>query len=96
MLTRIGMANLVSLMSYERNSYHNMSKLIFYLVIAILIYWLLNNRKSKHMKKETLVEPIEDMVCCRHCGIHLPKSEAILIHKDYYCCKEHCNQHANN
>ncbi len=73
-----------------------MGKLIFYVVIAILIYWLINNRKSKQEKKETPSESIEDMVSCTYCGIHLPKSEAISNRNNYFCCNEHCNQHTNS
>ena len=31
----------------------------------------------------------EDMVRCAQCGVHLPKSEAILARGDFYCCDEH-------
>lgn len=72
-----------------------MGKLIFYVIIAILIYWIINNRKSKQEKKETLLEPIEDMVSCSYCGIHLPKSEAIRDRNNYFCSDEHYHQHTN-
>ncbi|MCE7914364.1 MAG: hypothetical protein DYH15_06670 [Nitrosomonas sp. PRO4] len=73
-----------------------MGKLILYIIIAILIYWLIKNRKQKHAKNETPIDPIEDMVSCKHCGIHLPKSEAIYDSNQYFCCKEHCIQHTNS
>ncbi|HYJ19425.1 MAG TPA: PP0621 family protein [Burkholderiales bacterium] len=31
----------------------------------------------------------EDMVRCRVCGIHLPKSEAITSRGDIFCTREH-------
>jgi uncharacterized protein len=29
------------------------------------------------------------MVQCANCGVHLPKSEGIEQHGQYYCCVEH-------
>lgn len=31
----------------------------------------------------------EDMVRCGQCGVHLPKSEAILSRGEFFCCDEH-------
>jgi len=31
----------------------------------------------------------EDMVRCRICGVHLPKSEAVTSRGEIYCSKEH-------
>lgn len=69
-----------------------MGKLIFYIIIAILIYWVIKNRQSKKEKAQTLLESVEDMVSCTHCGVHLPKSEAITSpNNKYFCCTEHRN-----
>lgn len=73
-----------------------MGKLIFYIIIAILVYWIIKNRKSRKAKKETPLEPIEDMVSCAYCGIHLPKGEAISDRNRYFCSNEHCHQHINS
>lgn len=32
---------------------------------------------------------IESMVSCAHCGIYMPRSEALLIGKRTWCCEEH-------
>jgi uncharacterized protein len=29
------------------------------------------------------------MVACQHCGLHLPRSEALTHGKHHYCCAEH-------
>lgn len=31
----------------------------------------------------------EDMVRCVVCGVHLPRSEAILSRGEFFCCDEH-------
>jgi len=33
--------------------------------------------------------PPEAMVRCAHCGIHLPSSDALLRHGQFWCCEEH-------
>jgi len=69
-----------------------MGKLFFYILIALLIYWII---KSRHSKKDTDIsnqDSIEDTVNCVHCGVYLPKSEAIRQQDKYFCCQEHCDQ----
>jgi uncharacterized protein len=29
------------------------------------------------------------MVACDHCGVHLPRDEAITLDTRHYCCAEH-------
>lgn len=33
--------------------------------------------------------PVEDMVKCAHCGVNLPRSEAIYSSGDFFCTPEH-------
>ena len=35
------------------------------------------------------VQDFEQMVACAHCGVHLPRDEAITIDARHYCCAEH-------
>lgn len=35
----------------------------------------------------------EDMVRCTHCGVHLPRSESIVSHGEYFCTNEHRQLH---
>ncbi len=34
-------------------------------------------------------QPVEDMVKCAHCGVNLPRSEAIYSGGVFYCTPEH-------
>jgi len=34
-------------------------------------------------------KPLGTMVRCNHCGLYLPKPEAIYFGEVYYCCEEH-------
>ena len=71
-----------------------MGKFIFFITIAALIYWLI---KKSQPKKSIPVKPVEDMVSCIHCSIHLPRSEAICSpDSKYFCCNEHRNRYINS
>jgi len=66
----------------------------FLLVIAVFIVVYLFLR-SYRRRVEAAPPPAaaakhgEDMVRCRICGVHLPKSEAVTSRGEIYCSKEH-------
>ena len=69
-----------------------MSRLLFLGLIFFVIYWLLKSysrqlRKDERSGKNS--EPVEDMVRCAHCGVHLPKHESILAGGEYFCSEAH-------
>lgn len=35
----------------------------------------------------------EDMVRCVHCGVHLPRSEAVVSRDEFFCNNEHRQLH---
>jgi uncharacterized protein len=35
--------------------------------------------------------PAETMIQCAHCGVHLPVSESIQSHGQFFCCQAHVN-----
>ena len=74
----------------------DMGKLIFYILIAALIYWIIKSRRLKQEETEVLQESAEDMVNCSYCGVYLPKSEAVGNHDKYFCCNEHSHLYINS
>lgn len=71
-----------------------MSRLIFIVVIIALVYWLLTSYRRRSDKpadtgKTQEAAKPQDMVSCAHCGVHLPKSESLLVDGKYYCCEAH-------
>lgn len=65
-----------------------MARLIFLVVAIALVYWLLRRfRQSPSESRDA--SQTEDMVSCIHCGLNLPKSEAISSGDNYYCCEAH-------
>ncbi|MCU7842720.1 MAG: hypothetical protein KZQ93_02660 [Candidatus Thiodiazotropha sp. (ex Monitilora ramsayi)] len=55
----------------------------FYLIIRHLI----RQKKMQH-RRPTNTKAV-DSVQCAHCGLHLPREEAISHGQNYYCSKAH-------
>ena len=68
-----------------------MKYLVLLLVLAVVYaVWRNNNRPSAPPpRKAPPLPPPQDMVACQHCGLHLPRSEALTHGKHHYCCAEH-------
>jgi uncharacterized protein len=64
-----------------------MSRLFLLMAIAVVVYLLIKSYRKNVPKQDNPVA--EDMVCCAHCGVHLPKSESILAGGNFFCCAEH-------
>jgi len=63
---------------------------LFFLLLALLAIFLI----LRHFFRQNRVKRVEikkgvDMVQCIHCGVHLPKPEAIYDEPNFYCCEEH-------
>jgi uncharacterized protein len=65
------------------------------LIIFGLIFWLLYRmvqrllNKPRPQQQSRRVAPSTDMVRCAHCGIHIPKSEALQRDGLDYCSEAH-------
>jgi uncharacterized protein len=74
-----------------------MSRLLFLVVIAAAVYWLLKSYRKKLHSKDDRGEdaPVqaEDMVRCAHCGVHLPKRESVQAGGKSYCGDAHRRAH---
>lgn len=73
-----------------------MSRLLIFVVIAVVVYILLKSYRKKLSGEEKPNEgkQVEDMVRCAQCGVHLPKHESIMAGGKYYCCDAHRSMHA--
>ncbi len=65
----------------------------YLLVLAVVLagVWLWRSRRSQDLppsRERPLSQP-GLMVSCRHCGVHLPASEAISDAQGHYCSVEH-------
>lgn len=68
-------------------------KWIALIALGVLIYWFLKRARQIQQKDNNDLAAIEDMVCCAHCGIHLPKSESIASRDQYFCNAYHLQQY---
>jgi len=50
-------------------------------------------RQGKARKGAQTRRQAEAMVACAHCGIYLPRSEALVLHGQTWCCREHAAEH---
>ena len=69
-----------------------MKYLVLLLVLAVVYaVWRSQNRPSAPLARKATapLPPPQDMVACQHCGLHLPRSEALTHGKHHYCCAEH-------
>jgi uncharacterized protein len=69
----------------------SVGKILLLLVIGLLVYAVFRAyQRSLNKPSAPGREPIvEDMVKCAHCGVNLPRSEAIYSGGDFFCTPEH-------
>jgi uncharacterized protein len=68
-----------------------MTKVLIIALAVALLLWLLFGRTRRHDKppRGTRRGGAEDMVTCAHCGVHLPRSEALAARSLHYCSAAH-------
>jgi|CryBogDrversion2_1035201.scaffolds.fasta_scaffold00051_9 uncharacterized protein len=64
-----------------------MSRLIFLIAIAALVYLLIKSYSRKIPEKKQDVT--ESMVKCLQCGVHLPAGESLRDGERVFCSKAH-------
>ena len=72
-----------------------LAKILLIVVVFAAVYFLvrgyargLGAKPPAHSGK-----PEEDMVRCRHCGVHLPRGESVSAGGDFFCSDEHRSLH---
>jgi uncharacterized protein len=68
-----------------------MSRLIFLFAIAAVVYLLIKSLRNSVPEKKP--GAAENMVCCAHCGVHLPDSESVRTAGRSYCSAAHAALH---
>lgn len=67
-----------------------MSRFFILGILIFLVVYLLKHKWQPPQQKAPEAPPAnEKMVKCAHCGMHVPISEAIAIHDQFYCSDAH-------
>ena len=70
-----------------------MGKILLLVIIGLVVYAIIKNYMrslgAPTPPARRAAEDAEDMVKCAHCGVNLPRSEAILSAGDFFCTSEH-------
>lgn len=72
-----------------------MMKYLLVIAVVLVAFWVWrNDRRQEQAERQprraraTPEAPVP-MVACRHCGTHLPETEAIQGGRGWYCCAAH-------
>jgi uncharacterized protein len=70
---------------------HDVIKILLLIALGFVVLALIRAyQRSLNKPPETPREPaVEDMVKCAHCGVNLPRSEAIYSGGAFFCTPEH-------
>jgi uncharacterized protein len=70
-----------------------MAKALIVGIAVALLLWLLFGRAARRGDKtpsgDRSVSRAESMVTCAHCGVHLPRGDALAARGLHYCSAEH-------
>ena len=68
-----------------------MKYLVILIVLVVVYAWLRGQRSAgvQPPPERPPLPPPQDTVACAHCGVHIPRSEALTVGKSSYCCVEH-------
>jgi len=65
------------------------SRLLFFVAIAALVYLLLRSYRNNSTPPAQQPPRSEDMVVCAQCGVHVPKGESVQAQGRNFCCAAH-------
>jgi uncharacterized protein len=69
-----------------------MAKFLLLIAIFIIAYLFIRSTRvvaRTHRENKAGNRPTEDMVRCKVCGVHLPRSESVTSRGEFFCSKEH-------
>lgn len=73
--------------------------LLRFLLIAVAVWLVISlvRRMLRQRSKDTLTDRTHaDMVRCAHCGLHLPKPEALVQDGEFFCSRQHLERHRDS
>ena len=71
-----------------------MGKLFLIILVFVVAWWVLKKYRTSLTREEPPpAGAVEDMVCCAHCGVHLPRSESHVSGEKFFCSEAHFRLH---
>lgn len=69
-------------------------RFLLLLAVVLLVVWLWRSGRrdapgADHPPPPGTAPDPQEMVCCAHCGVHLPRSDAVVGRIGLYCSDEH-------
>jgi len=64
------------------------SKVLLLVIATVVVYFVLTGLARKR-RQRAAPPPVEPMVPCAHCGVNLPRSEALGAAGRFFCSEEH-------
>lgn len=66
-----------------------MMKYLLLLIFFAIVWWAWKKRSVPPPTDAPSAAPVERMVTCAHCGVHLPESDALADGEQYFCNPAH-------
>lgn len=70
-----------------------MGRILFFVLLAVAAYaawvWVRRSAPPRIDRRTPGNDAPQAMVGCAHCGLHLPRHEALPAGERFYCCEEH-------
>jgi uncharacterized protein len=63
--------------------------LLLLITLWALILILRRAVRRRSQEPANRPQPPVDTVSCAHCGLHIPKQEALVRDNRYFCCEQH-------
>ncbi|MDP3700027.1 MAG: PP0621 family protein [Hylemonella sp.] len=68
-------------------------KFLLFLAIVLLVAWMWRSSRRRDKRPDQAAAPPQaspqEMVRCAHCGVHLPRGDAVVGRIAQYCSREH-------
>lgn len=68
-----------------------MKYLVLLIVLTVAVGIWRSRRSADDTPRQPPCQPAppQDILACAHCGVHIPKAEALMLGNQAYCCQEH-------
>lgn len=71
-------------------------RLLFWILLLAALIWLWRRTVTPRQAPGETEKPPTPMVRCSHCGVHLPREQALSSDGAWFCSSEHLQQHRHD